>query len=223
MTLRALRVLREVDLIASEDPVATHLLLSHHGIEATVTSYGPANLKEKVAVLIHRLRRGAQVAIVSDCGSPVISDPGCLLVAAAHSHGIQVMSVPGPSALPAAVAVTGLSGDSFFFQGRLPETKTAVKRCLARALKNPETTVIFCTSESLRIAVDRMAQVAPRRSIVLVCDMTRPEETIVRGTPRQIQKLLDKLPAAQDVTIIITGRSMSKKRKVPRRNARKLN
>ncbi len=210
ITLRALRVLRGAALIASEDPIATRLLLAHHGIETTLTSYGPVNLKEKVAVLLHRLEQGARIAIVSDSGSPVIFDPGCLLVAAAHSHGIRVISVPGPSALTAAVAVSGLSGDSFFFQGRLPRTHSAITRCLVRLLKTARTTVAFCPPASLSMALDTIAQAAPRRIVVVACDLTKPGETTARGTARQVRRMLDRGLSTQDATLIIAGRRMQR-------------
>jgi 16S rRNA (cytidine1402-2'-O)-methyltransferase len=205
LTLRAIRILGKVDLIASEDPAATQLLLSHHGIEAALTSYGPTNLKEKVAILIHRLQRDARIALVSECGSPVIADPGCLLVAAAHSHGIQVISVPGPSALTAAVAAAGLSGDSFFFQGRLPETKSRMRRCLADCLRHQIPTVAFCTPLSLALALRTIAEIAPRRTIVLAGDLTKPEELIIRGTARQVQQRLENVQPTQGVTLILMG------------------
>src|SRR5512139_43653 len=107
VTVRALRILGKVDIIASEDPHLTQQLLMHHGIQATVTSYGPRNLKEKAAVLLYRLQRGIDVALVSDRGSPLVADPGHLLVAAAHSRGIPVVPVPGPSAIIAALTAAG--------------------------------------------------------------------------------------------------------------------
>ncbi|TKS61965.1 MAG: hypothetical protein EWM72_00091 [Nitrospira sp.] len=205
ITLRAIRIFREADLIASENPAATQQLLLHHGIEAALTSYGPTNLKEKVAVLIDRLQRGARIALVSDCGSPVIADPGRLLVASAHSHGIQVISVPGPSALTAAMAATGLSCDSFFFQGRLPETKLRIRRCLASRLKSKTPTIAFCTPTSLALALRTIAEIAPRRVIVLACDITKPVELIIRGTACQVQQQLDNVMTTQDITLILTG------------------
>lgn len=215
MTLRGIRVLGEVDLIASEDPAATQRLLSHHGIEAAVTSYGPTNLKEKVAVLIHRLQRGAHIALVSDCGSPMITDPGCLLVASAHSRKIRVISVPGPSALTAAVAAAGLSGDSFFFQGRLPETKSGMRRCLSHRLQCRTPTVAFCTPTSLALALRTIAEIASRRFILLACDLTKPEELIIRGTARQIQERLKNGATSQDVTLILSaGKTMGKMGKI---------
>ena len=107
ITIRALGVLSQVDLVATEDPLTTQTLLRHHNLSVQLTSYGPTKIKEKVAVLIDRLRQGASVALVSDCGSPVISDPGSLLVAAAHKHNIPVRSLPGPSAVTAAIAASG--------------------------------------------------------------------------------------------------------------------
>lgn len=205
ITLRALHVLRDVDLIASEDPVATRLLLKHHGIDTMLTSYGPRHLQEKVAVLLHRLARGAKIAIVSDCGSPVISDPGSLLVAAAHSRGIPVGSIPGPSALTAAMAASGLSGDAFVFQGRLPETTSAISRCLQRLLKNSTTTVVFCSPQSLRVALAHIARSAPRRTLVLACDLTQSGERIVRGTARRIQLTLERGAYPKLATLIMAG------------------
>ena len=98
----------------------------HHGIQATVTSYGPRNLQEKAAVLLQRLQQGIDVAFVSDCGSPLVADPGHLLVAAAHAHGIPVVPVPGPSAIIAALTAAGFPCDSFYFLGHLPSASSRI-------------------------------------------------------------------------------------------------
>jgi 16S rRNA (cytidine1402-2'-O)-methyltransferase len=206
ITLRALRVLREATLIASEDPGATQALLGHHRIPTAVTSYGPANIKEKVALLIHRLLKGARIAIVADSGSPVIADPGQLLISKARTHGIEILSIPGPSALTAAFSSSGFSGDSFFFQGSLPDTKAALKRCLVRIVMRAEHTVAFCASNSLPIILETIKQLAPRRFLVLASDLTKPGESVIRGTAQQIHRLLSKRPAPQDVTIIVAGK-----------------
>ena len=220
ITLRALRILRRADLIVSEDPASTRRLLLHHGIEAALTGYGPMELEEKVAVLIHRLRRGARIALVSDCGSPVIADPGCLLVASAHAHGIRVISVPGPSALTAAMAAAGLSVDSFYFQGQLPETMTRMKRCLAKLLRCQTATVAFCAPTSLSLALRTMAEIAPRRFIVLACDMTKPDEVIVRGTARQVRQRLENVLPTQDITLVLKGERRSAANKTGRNRRR---
>jgi 16S rRNA (cytidine1402-2'-O)-methyltransferase len=207
ITLRALRVLREAHVIVSEDPAATHRLLSHHGIDAPVTSYGPRNLKDKVAILVHRLLKGARIAVVSDCGSPVIADPGQLLIASARAHHIPVLSVPGPSALTAVVSVSGFSGDSFFFQGHLPDQQSAMRRCIESLLRRHEHTVAFCTPESISLVLKTLRHLAPRRRMVLGCDLTRPGEMVIRGTARQIQRMLDERRRIEDITLMIAGRT----------------
>jgi 16S rRNA (cytidine1402-2'-O)-methyltransferase len=206
LTLRAIRILREADLIASEDPEKTRRLLSHHGIDATLTSYGPANIKDKVAILLDRLRRGAQIALVSDCGSPVIADPGALLVAAAHTQGIRVISVPGPSVLTAAVAAAGLPCDDFVFLGQLPQTRAGMRRRFSLHPIGTVSAVAFCTDRSLALALDTIAEVAPRCNLVLACDLTKPDEQILRGTVFQIRRALKKFPTAEDMTLILIGK-----------------
>lgn len=213
ITLRAIRILRDADLIVSEDPAATRRLLSHHGIDTTLTSYGPAHIKEKAAVLIDRLRRGARIAFVSDCGSPVIADPGSHLVGSAHAHGIRVVSVPGPSALTAAIAAAGLPCDIIFFLGQLPETKSGMRRRLSDYLMTHQVSAVaFCTAGSLTLAVDTVAEIAPRRRIVLACDLTTPRERIVQGTAFQIRRVLGETQPAQDVTFILVGRQIRKRK-----------
>ena len=206
LTLRAIRILREADLIASEDPGKTRQLLSHHGIDATLTSYGPTNIEEKAAILIDRLHRGAQIALVSDCGSPVIADPGARLVASAHAQGIRVISVPGPSALTAAVAAAGPPDASFVFLGQLPETREGMRRRLSIHPIGTGSAVAFCTGGALALALDTLAAVAPRGHITLACDLTKPNEQIMRGTVFQIRRALKDLPATQDITLILTGK-----------------
>ncbi|MBH0180921.1 MAG: 16S rRNA (cytidine(1402)-2'-O)-methyltransferase [Nitrospira sp.] len=206
LTLRAIRILREADLIASEDPEKTRRLLSHHDIDATLTSYGPTNIEEKVAILIDRLHQGAQIALVSDCGSPVIADPGALLVESAHAQGIRVISVPGPSALTAAVAAAGLPGANFVFLGQLPETRGRMRRCLSTHPIGTVSAVAFCTGTSLALALDTLAVVAPQCHVTLACDLTKPNERIIRGTVVHIRRALKNLPVIQDITLILTGK-----------------
>ncbi|MDH4300490.1 MAG: SAM-dependent methyltransferase [Nitrospira sp.] len=204
LTVRAIRILRTVEIIASEDPIVTQQLLAHHHIHATVTSYGPCNLKEKVRVLVQRLRQGADIALVSDCGSPLIADPGHLLVAAAHAHHIPVVPVPGPSAVIAALTTAGLPCDSFYFLGHLPNSPTRIARCLTDALKREIPTMAFCSETSIAHALQALTVMAPRCRVVLACDLTRSSERILCGTPRQIrQKLCGR--AGKDLTLIIAG------------------
>ncbi|MBM4127695.1 MAG: 16S rRNA (cytidine(1402)-2'-O)-methyltransferase [Nitrospira sp.] len=203
LTVRALRTLAEADVIASEDPAATRALLAHHGVTATLTSYGPTNIHDKVAVLIHRLQQGAHVALVSDRGSPVVADPGSLLVKSAHRYGIRVISVPGPSALTAAVAAAGLASRSWVFEGPLPETPSALRHRLQTRLQDKTPTVAFCAAQSIVFAVRTIAAIAPRRHIALVCDLTKPHERIIQGTAAHVLRKLDNALTTQDITLIV--------------------
>ncbi|MCP9446408.1 MAG: SAM-dependent methyltransferase [Nitrospira sp.] len=207
ITLRALRVLRDADLIASEDPAATRRLLAHHGIDTALTSYGPTGIKQKAAVLVDRLKQGQRIVLVSDCGSPLIADPGSILVASAHAHNVRVVSIPGPSALTAALSVAGLPTDCFLFLGQLPDTKRALRRVLANHLADETAIVAFCTIDSLSCALSMIEQTAPRRHLTLACDLTTPSQRTLRGTAHQIQNLLASHPALSDITIVIRGRT----------------
>lgn len=205
MTVRAIRILGEVDIIASEDPNMTQQLLMHHGIQATVTSYGPRNLREKAAVLVQRLQRGIDIALVSDCGSPLVADPGHFLVAAAHAHGIPVVPVPGPSAIIAALAAAGFSCDSFHFLGYLPSGPSRIAKHLIDSLKRAGPTVAFCTETAVARILKTLDGIAPRCPVAVAYDLTKPHERIIRGTACEVR---ERLPSAQgqDVTLVLGGR-----------------
>src|SRR5512134_2464855 len=120
ITLRALRVLREADLIAAEDTRRTARLLQHYSISTPTTSLHEHNERQKLPMLLERMARGERIALVSDAGTPAISDPGARLVAAAHDHGLRVEPVPGPSAVTAALSASGFEGNDFWFLGFPP-------------------------------------------------------------------------------------------------------
>lgn len=214
ITIRALGILRRADVIATEDPLATQILLRHHSLSAVVTSYGPTRIKEKVAILIDRLQQGASVALVSDCGSPVISDPGSLLVAAAHKHGIPVMSIPGPSAVTAAIAASGFSVEAFHFYGDIPNQG---KHQLKIILTHTEPTILFCATNSCHAILQNIARIAPRRRVSLACDLTLQNETLLRGTASHISKLWKKIQPPHAITIVLEGRTRSAEEKTRRR------
>ena len=204
VTVRAIQVLRQVGLIASEDPRATQQLLAHHDIHATVTSYGPRNLREKAAVLLQRLQQGIDVAFVSDCGSPLIADPGHLLVTAAHTHGISVVPIPGPSVLIAALTVAGMPCDSFHFLGDLPSTAQRIDRCLVESLKRKVPTVAFCSVRTGVLALKSLQKFAPRRLVVVAYDLTKPNELILRGTAFHVRQKLHR-NLGREITLILGG------------------
>ncbi len=205
ITLRALTTLRHVEVIASEDPLMTQALLAHHGITASVTSYGPLNRHEKVLLLLHRLTQGQDVALVSDNGTPVIYDPGSLFVAAAHQAGIPVKAIPGPTTMTAAAAISGFSGDAIIFEGHLPSTSHRLAPYLSRLRKERSTLVFYVDPRALTGLLKALAQILPTRQIAIAMNLTMREETLSRGRPG---KLLDQIgPVSKDsaVTVVIEG------------------
>lgn len=205
VTVRAIQILGKVDLIASEDPKVTQQLLTHHGIQTTVTSYGPRNLQEKAAVLLQRLQQGSHVALVSDCGSPLVSDPGHLLVAAAHTHGIPVVPAPGPSAIIAALTAAGFPCDSFYFLGHLPSAASRITPFLIDSLRKKGPIVAFCTETVVAHILKSIGDIAPHRFVAVAYDLTKPNEQIIRGTARTVRERLGPIQR-RDVTLIFAGK-----------------
>ena len=139
VTLRALRILREVSVIAAEDTRRTSRLLQHYSISTPTTSLHAHNEDARTPRLVERLLGGESVALVSDAGTPVVSDPGARLVAAAHASGVRVEPVPGPSAAVAAISGSGIGGDEFLFVG-FPPARAAARGCMAEPTRRRTTT-----------------------------------------------------------------------------------
>lgn len=205
ITLRALATLRHVTVIASEDPRVTQALLAHHGIAATVTSYGPFNRHEKVRLLLHRLTQGQDVALVSDNGTPVIYDPGSLLVAAAHHAGIPVKVIPGPSTMTAAPAISGFSGDAILFDGHLPSTSRRLVQYLSQLRKERRTLVFYVGPRALTGLLKTLAQILPNRQVAIAMNLTKREETLSRGRPGELLDQIGPVPKDSAVTVVIQG------------------
>ena len=208
ITLRALAILRQVMVVASEDPRATQALLAHHGITATVTSYGPLNRHEKMLLLLHRLTQGQDVALVSDNGTPIIYDPGCLFVAAAYQAGIPVKAIPGPSTLTAATAISGFSGDAIIFEGHLPSTNRHLSQYLSRFREERKTLVFYVGPRALTGLLKSLAQILPTRQTVIAMNLTTGKETLSRGKPDELLNQIGPVALASVVTVVIEGYRM---------------
>lgn len=206
ITIRALGILSRADIVATEDPLATQALLLHHNLSPNLTSYGPTRIKEKVAVLIARLQQGASVALVSDCGSPVIADPGSFLVAAAHRLNIPVLSIPGPSAVTAAIAASGFAAEAFHFYGDVHTPTGPGNHQFAIALTHAEPTIFFCQTESCLAILGAIAKTAPRRRVALACDLTLQNETLLKGTASHVAQLLKRIQTPHAITMVVEGR-----------------
>jgi len=221
ITLRALATLRSVTIIASEDPRATQALLAHHGITATVTSYGPFNRHEKMLLLLHRLTQGQNVALRSDNGTPVIYDPGSLFVAAAHQAGIPVRAIPGPSTITAATAISGFSGDAIIFEGHLPSTSRRLAQHLFQFRNEPKTLVFYANSRAIIRLLKILTQILPTRQIAILMDLTTCEETVVRGVPKEVRDQIGPVLKDSAITVVIEGyrvgsHTKTMSRRVPR-------
>ena len=205
ITLRALATLRRVAVIASEDPRVTQTLLAHHGITATVTSYGPLNRHEKMLVLLHQLMQGEDVALVSDNGTPVIYDPGSLFVAAAHQARIPVKAIPGPSTMMAATAISGFSGDAIIFEGHLPSTSRRLAEYLSQLRKERRTLVFYVDPRALKGLLKILSQTLPIRQMTVAMNLTTSKETLWRGKPGEQLDEIGPVPKDSAVTVVIEG------------------
>lgn len=180
ITLRALRVLREVDLIAAEDTRRTARLLQHYSISTPTTSLHEHNERQKLPQLLARLERGDRIALVSDAGTPGVSDPGARLVSAALDRRVRVESVPGPSAVLAALAVSGFSGDSFTFLGFPPTRAKDRKTWLSRLAVENQTSVFFEAPHRIRATLSEVARLLGDRPICVCRELTKLHEEKVR-------------------------------------------
>jgi len=204
ITLRALRVLREADLIACEDTRQTGKLLGHFGIDKPTVSYHEHNEAARTAELIAKLEGDATVALVSDAGTPLVSDPGYRLVHAAISAGIPVVPIPGASAVLGALAAAGLPTEAFRFCGFLPPKQGQRKKSL-EALRGEDCTLIFY--EAPHRILDTLADLAAvygERPVVVARELTKLHEEFLRGTADEVRTQLAARPSVKgEITLLI--------------------
>lgn len=205
ITLRALRILRHVSLIAAEDTRKTQRLLARYDIHTPLTSYHEHNKIAKLPLLLDALAKG-DVALVSEAGMPGISDPGYELVRAALERGIPVVPVPGPSAPLAALAASGLPTDRFLYLGFLPR-RTAERRSLLADLAHiPYTLVAFEAPHRLRKTLDDLAAtLGPQRRMAVCRELTKIHEEILRGTVAEMQAHFQEVAPKGEFTLVIEG------------------
>ncbi len=207
ITLRALRILKEVDLIAAEDTRHTRTLLSHYGIKTPLTSYHEHNERGKAASLVERLVRGEDIALVSDAGTPAISDPGYRLVVEAVRSSISVVPVPGASALAAVLSASGLPTDRFAFEGFLPAGKRERESKL-EALKQETRTLIFYEApHRLKESLADVQKIFGDREIVVGREVTKVYEEFLRGAVSGVRDQLGAREVKGEVVIIVHGAS----------------
>ncbi|HMA86679.1 MAG TPA: 16S rRNA (cytidine(1402)-2'-O)-methyltransferase [Desulfosalsimonadaceae bacterium] len=207
ITLRALDVLKTVELIAAEDTRHTRKLLSHYGISAKLTSCNEHNERTRAEELVRRLSSGASVALLSDAGTPTVSDPGYRLLQAAIAANIRIVPIPGPSAAMTALSAAGLPSDSFLFVGFLPP-KSAKRQARLKQLANAAATVIFYESPNRIIALlQEIAELLGNRPVVVAREMTKRYEEFIRGRVEDVFIDLKARPDIKgEITLLVSGR-----------------
>jgi 16S rRNA (cytidine1402-2'-O)-methyltransferase len=206
ITLRALAVLRSADLVAAEDTRKTAQLLSRHGITKSLVSYHDHNESRRTPELLQRLRQGASIALVSNAGTPGISDPGYRLVSAAAAAGIRIVPVPGATAAAAALSASGLPTDAFVFVGFLPR-KAGKRLTQIKALASEARTVILYESPQRIVAlVAELQQTLGDRHAVLARELTKIHEEFIRGRLSGILETLQARPEVKgECTLLLSG------------------
>jgi 16S rRNA (cytidine1402-2'-O)-methyltransferase len=203
ITLHALRVLREVDVVACEDTRRTRALLAHFDIHAPVTSYFEHNKLAKGERLVRTLLEGRSVALVTDAGTPGISDPGFLLVRAARDAGILVVPVPGPAAVTAALSAAGVPADRFVFDGFLPVKPGRRLHRLERLRSLEMTIVCYESPHRILASLEAIGRVFGDAEIVMARELTKQFEEIVRGTPGGLREHLVPSRTRGEFTLVI--------------------
>ena len=182
ISARALRILAEVDLIAAEDTRTTRKLLTRYGLHVRMVSLFDANVRRRIPQLLKELDEDKQIALVSEAGTPVISDPGALLVRAAAEAGHTVTPIPGPTAIAALLSVAGMPADKFTFLGFLPRKAGQRRRLIESIAEQPWTTVFYESPYRIIATLEALRETLGDREIVIGREMTKLHEEIFRGT-----------------------------------------
>lgn len=209
ITVRALRILREeVDRIACEDTRHSRKLLDHYGIDKPLVSYHDHNERERGDELLAALRAGERIALISDAGTPLISDPGYRLVSAAAAEGIAVIPIPGPSAIPTALCASGLATDAFVFGGFLPPKQGQRRKALEAWAESPATLIFYEAPHRIADALEDVETVLGDRPVVLARELTKLHEEFLRGTANEVRARLTAGNTRGEMVLLI-GRGLA--------------
>jgi 16S rRNA (cytidine1402-2'-O)-methyltransferase len=199
VTLRVLAALREADIVACEDTRRTRVLLERYGVKAHLLSYHEHNERQRAAALVWRMRDGAVVALVSDAGTPLVSDPGFVLVQACVAAGLAVEVLPGPSAALAALVASALPADRWRFTGFLPRKRGE----LQRAFSAPETVVAFESPRRVAASLRVLAELDPERPVAVCRELTKVHEEVVRGSAKELAARYANHPPRGEVALVV--------------------
>ena len=208
ISYRAVSILTEVDLIAAEDTRHSRVLLAHYGISTPMQALHEHNEAQVVGRMLERIAAGEAIALISDAGTPLISDPGYRLVRAAREAGLPVFALPGPSAVTTALSVAGLPPDRFAFEGFLPSKAAARRKRLETLSHEDRTLVFFESSHRIEAAIIDMAEVFGPGRLAAVCrELTKKFETVMRAPLAEISKQIaaDKNQTKGEFVIVVEG------------------
>ena len=221
ITLRAIRVLKQADLIACEDTRQTQKLLNHYGITTRTTSYHEHNEASRAAELIRELEKGTRIVIVSDAGMPGVSDPGFRLAALAIERGVPVVPVPGPTAFLTALVASGLPAGSFSFRGFLPPKSGARRRELEKILNSDVTEIFYEAPHRIRETLADVAEVlGPNRPVAIARELTKIHEEFIRGTARDAAQILNARGEIKGEITLLIGKAAGGHSSPPRTSIR---
>lgn len=206
ITVRAIEILKQVDLIAAEDTRHTGVLLKNYGITTPLTSYHDFNKQKKGPELIERLLSGHSIALVSDAGTPGISDPGYLLIKLAIENQIQIVPIPGPAAFISALVVSGLPTDKFVFEGFLPNKPQKRKRRLEELAQEKRTLIFYESPYRLVKLLEELRQIFGERRICVARELTKKFEEIKRGTVSEVQQYFQQGKIKGELVIVVEGK-----------------
>ncbi|MDG2456723.1 MAG: 16S rRNA (cytidine(1402)-2'-O)-methyltransferase, partial [SAR86 cluster bacterium] len=211
ISLRALRILSEVFMCAAEDTRKTKILFNHHQIKTKLTSYHRFSERKKLNYLISLLKEGSDLALVSDAGTPLISDPGLLLVKEAISLGIKISPLPGPSSVTAALSVSGFNSDNFIFVGFPPRKKNERLSFIKNLVKEQRTLILFESGIRIKKLLEDISENSPQKNIFIAREISKMYETFYRGEIKEIINELSKSKFGSKGEFVLVFEEISKK------------
>ncbi len=203
ISLRAIEVLKEVDLVAAEDTRRSRQLLSHFGISARMESYHSDSSAAKTQRIVEQLVAGKRVALLSDSGTPAVSDPGAELVCQATAQGVKVVPIPGPSAVTAAFSVAGISASGFLFTGYPPRKTSAKRQFLEQIAAHSRPVVLYEAPHRIVDTLQLLAEICPQRQVVLARELTKMHEEIRYGPVGEIAQAISSQEPRGEFTLVL--------------------
>ena len=205
MTYRAVEELKEADVVLAEDTRHSRRLLDHYGIQARLTSYHDHNKERVTPGLIERLCSGERIALITDAGTPGVSDPGFYLVRAAIAAGVPVSAAPGPSAILPALVLSGFGTDSFAFEGFTPKKKGGLARAVSALAEERRTTIYYVAPHQLLKVLSAFADELPDRRLAVARELTKLHEEVMRGTAAELLEHYSGRAVRGEIVLVVDG------------------